>query len=246
MEGNKNAKTKIWIYAVVLFSSAFIVLLITGYSQIKLNKNLSSYRNKISNTENERNKYQLNFSTAQETNNKLKEENDKLKSDNTTLKTKVDSLEKEKAQIADDNEKALQEYDKLCTAQANYLNENFVMAAGILIKQINYNLLDTKARELYSQLIDKVRPKAEKILYNDGYQLYENKDYVSAAEKFKFALDIAPAGAYTDGVIYFLALSTEKTGDLNSAAGYMQLLIQTYPESKYYEKAKYYYEKYSD
>lgn len=246
MEENKNAKTKIWIYAVVLFSSAFIVLLITGYSQIKLNKNLNSYRDKISNTENERNKYQLNFSSAQETNNKLKEENEKLKSGNNALKTKVDGLEKEKTQIIDGNEKALQEYDKLCTAQANYLNENYVMSGGILIKQINYNLLDTKARELYSQLLDKVRPKAEKILYNDGYQLYEKKDYVSAAEKLKLALDIAPAGAYTDGVLYFLALSKDRTGDLRSAAGYMQLIIQSYPESKYYKKAKYYYEKYGD
>lgn len=245
MEENKNAKTKIWMYTVVLFSSAFIVLLITGYSQIKLNKNLSTYKDKIFDTESEKNKYQLNFSSAQETNNKLKEENDKLKADNATISDKADKLEKEKAQLEQDNKNVMQEIDKLCSAQVYYLNEDYVSAAAALVMGIDYNLLDSGAKDLYSQLIDKVRPKAEKILYNEGYALFEKRDYTGAVEKLTLALNIAPSGSYTDGVLYFLALSEEKTGSLDNAAGHMALLIQKYPESKYYRKAKFYYEKYS-
>jgi predicted lipid-binding transport protein (Tim44 family) len=41
MDENKK-KSSVWLYAVILFFSAFIVLVFAGYSQIKLNKSLES------------------------------------------------------------------------------------------------------------------------------------------------------------------------------------------------------------
>jgi cell division protein FtsL len=44
---NGNGRKAVWMYAVILFSSAFIVLLLTAYSQIKLNKNITRYEGQI-------------------------------------------------------------------------------------------------------------------------------------------------------------------------------------------------------
>jgi len=51
MYKNKNSKT-LWVYAVVLFACAAIVLLWTGYSQIKINNYLQEYEDKLHDKEN--------------------------------------------------------------------------------------------------------------------------------------------------------------------------------------------------
>ena len=50
---NKKGKNTIWIYAVILFTCVFILLLLTGYSQVKFNRNLNEYRNKLISSEEE-------------------------------------------------------------------------------------------------------------------------------------------------------------------------------------------------
>lgn len=54
---NKKDKKTVWIYAVVLFTSAFIVLMITAYSQIKVNKNIDYVRDKLGNSEKEKKQF---------------------------------------------------------------------------------------------------------------------------------------------------------------------------------------------
>ena len=48
---NKNEKKQIWMYALILFAGAFIVLLLTAYSQVKFQNNISDYQNKLSTEE---------------------------------------------------------------------------------------------------------------------------------------------------------------------------------------------------
>jgi len=61
---NNNDKKTVWVYAVILFTSAFIVLLITAYSQIKVNKNIDEVRNKLGSTEKEKSNFQMSLSSA--------------------------------------------------------------------------------------------------------------------------------------------------------------------------------------
>jgi hypothetical protein len=51
---NDSKKSKLCVYAIILFNIAFIVLLFTAYSQIKLNENLNSYKNQVINKETEK------------------------------------------------------------------------------------------------------------------------------------------------------------------------------------------------
>lgn len=44
MSNNKSERKTVWIYAVILFTSVFVVLLLTAYSQIKLNTNINKYQ----------------------------------------------------------------------------------------------------------------------------------------------------------------------------------------------------------
>jgi hypothetical protein len=70
MAEGKNGKGKVWVYAVVLFTSAFIVLILTAISQIRFNKNIDEYRDQISNKEIEKSKFQLNLNSVLEENTK--------------------------------------------------------------------------------------------------------------------------------------------------------------------------------
>lgn len=242
MDDKKNRKSKIWIYAVVLFTSAFIVLLLTAYSQIKLNKNLSNYKDKIFSTEIERNKFQLNFTSAQDTNNKLKEEIEKLKAEKKDITEKYEKSSKEKAQSDENNKNSLQEYNKLSAAQVLYLNENYVDAVLILTKEIDIKLLDDKAKELYTVLLEKTSAKAGSLLYQQGYAFYKKKDYTSAIIKLSQALEIAYSDKSADCWMYYLALSENKSGNSEKAVAYMGSLVSKYPHSAYFKRAKAFYE----
>ena len=245
MKETKNEKSKVWIYAVVLFTSAFIVLLLTAYSQIKLNNNLSNYKDKFFSTESEKNKFQLNFTSAQETNNKLNEEIEKLKAEKKDITEKYDHSVKEKTQSDENNKKTLQEYDKLSSAQVLYLNEKYVDAALILTKEIDISLLDDKAKELYAVMLEKTIIMAGNELYQQGYEFYKKKDFASAIQKFSQALEISASDKSSDSWLYYLALSENKSGKVEKAVEHMGSLVSKYPDSTYFKRAKYFYEQHS-
>ena len=77
MYKNKSKNT-IWIYALILFTCVFILLLLTGYSQIKFNRSLNEYRNKLISSEEEINISSHNLKTALEENEMLYKKIEKL------------------------------------------------------------------------------------------------------------------------------------------------------------------------
>ena len=233
----ENNKTKIWVYAVVLFTSAFIVLLFTAYSQIKLNKNLDDYKDQIHTEESEKNKYQQNFSSAQEMNEKLNGEIKKLQEENTKLVDEIESVKRE-LEEADTNFKkkrsAAAGYSKALTV---YLSGNIVESAGLL-KDVATSDLDGEALESYHVLVKKVNAEAGKILFDEGFSLYNKGKYAESTGKLLKSFEFAPVESFSDKCLYYLAYSEKKSGNSVTALEHMNKLVEKFPDSKYLKSAK--------
>lgn len=240
---NTNRKLKIWVYAVILFTSAFIVLLFTAYSQIKMNKNLNDYKNQIYNKETEKNKYQQNFSSAQEMNSRLNEEIKTLQEENNVLKANINDLEKNMENIEEILKLKSSAAEGLSKAITEYLNGNVVVCAG-LIKNIDSANLDEKAVETYKVLLLKANAEAGKLLFDEGYALYNRAKYSEAVEKLLLSSQYAPADNFSDKCLFYLAYSEVKSSNTTGALDHMNKLINNYPSSKYLKSAKRFIEKY--
>lgn len=245
MKDKNNVRTKIWLYAVVLFTSAFIVLLLTAYSQIKLNKNLSELNNEVFTKENEKNQMQLSFANAQEVNGKLMEENKNLQQEKEMLAEELNRVQSEWEDSDKLGKSKLDAYDRLCQAQYEYLKGKIVESAG-LIENVDPNLLNSYGNELYGLLKNKVYTEAGKLLLNEGYGLYLKKDYSAAAEKLMQSWKYAPDKEYSDKCLYYLAQAETKLGNTVVGVEQMKAFVNQFPKSRYINSAKRFLSKYSD
>lgn len=244
MTDKRNIKTKIWIYAVVLFTSAFIVLLITAFSQIRLNKNIVNYKNQINSQQNEKNKYRLSYANAQELNIKLTSENGELQKENESLSTTVDNLNNDLKNAEENMSMTTSQYEKLSEAQLEYLKGNVVSSAQILL-DIKPSVFKERASELFSILSGKAFSDAGKLLFNEGYKLYHKDKYKEAIEKFIVSRKFSTKDDYSDNCLYYLAYAYHKTGNTKLALEFMQSLIKEYPSSSFIKYAGSFIQKYN-
>jgi hypothetical protein len=240
---NDNKKSKIWVYAVILFTSAFIVLLISAYSQIKLNRNLTDYKSQVYSKENENKKVQQNFSSAQEMNAKLNGEIKKLQDENNALRESKVSLETEKASAEEKAKTEKEAVDSLANVINIYLDGNVVESAG-MIESINAANLDGKVLETFNSFSMKVKAAAGKILFDEGFGLYNRAKYSEAVPKLLLSSQYAETEEFSDKCLYYLAYSELHLDNRVSALEHMNKLISNYPESKYFKSAKRFVEKY--
>lgn len=240
---NENKKSKVWVYAVILFTSAFVILLLTAYSQIKLNKNLSDYKNQVSSQETEKKKVQQNFSSAQEMNVKLNAEIKKLQEENNTLRQNIYSLDAEKAAMQDLSNKKNAAAESFSNVMNLYLNGKILECAGI-IDSVDAPNLELISRETYKTLVSKVKSEAGKLLFEEGLSLYNSGKYNEAAAKLLLSSQYAASESYSDRCLFYLAYSEAKLENKTAAVEYMNKLIGNYPESRYLRNAKRFVEKY--
>lgn len=237
MADNKNVKTKIWVYAVVLFTSAFIVLLFAAYSQIKMSKNLDDYKNEVSSQKSEKNKYQLSFANAKEVNNKLNEEIKKLQEENKSLSDTIDRLITELGDANDKTVKQISVFEEFSLIQKEYFNGN-VVASAELLKKFDTSTLNYESKNLYITFSNKVFDEAGKLLFDEGYKLYKQGKYSEAIGKFSLSSNMWTKGSYSDECLFYLANATYKAGNKLMAVYYMNKLVKEYPESPYLRSAK--------
>lgn len=240
---NTNKKSQLWVYAVILFTSAFIVLLFTAYSQIKMNKNLNDYKSQIYNKESEKNKVQQNFSSAQEMNAKLNEDIKKLEEEKSFLQTEISTLEEDLAS----RDKMIQTRNDAVTgfsdAIMEYLNGN-VVACAALLKNVDVSSLESKTSAVYQTLAQKVDAEAGKLLFDEGFALYNRAKYGEAAGKLLLSFQYAPSEKFSDKCLYYLAYAEVKSDNTALALEHMGKLVSNYPSSKYLNSAKRFIEKY--
>lgn len=236
-------KSNVWFYGIILFTSAFIVLLFAGFSQIRMNRSLDDYKSQVFNTESEKNKYLQNFSSAQEMNEKLNEEIKTLEEENSELLSENYALKSEKAAL----EAAISKKKTASDGLANVINAYIggeVAEAASLLKNVDSNYLEDKSFEIFSILDTKIKLEAGKLLYDEGYSLYKRAKYAEASEKLLLSSQYAPAETFSDKCLYYLSYAQVKIGDTVAALEHMTSLIDRFPESRYLKSAKQFISKY--
>lgn len=239
----KNKKSNVWLYAVILFTSAFIVLLFAGYSQIRLNKNLDDYRSQVFSTETEKNEYLRNFASAQEMNEELNREIDQLEEEKEVLMKEISNMLDDKEDIED----ILKLKQKAVASFANifdvYLQGDAIRTAEQL-KTVNVEDLDHEAAVTFQTLEKRVKAEAGKLLFDEGFSLYDRAKYTQAVGKLLLSFQYAPKEEFSDKCLYYLAYSKFKVGDKANALEQMERLIREYPESNYLYRAEQFVNKY--
>lgn len=237
MEKSKKNKNNVWVYAVILFTSAFIVLLLTAYSQIKFTNNMDNIKKRLSEEEKVKLGYEKNYKKSGAENQKLKEilkEQDKLIED---LKTKEKELEDRNAGMEEANKKYSGITAQLFIAEEYYDNKDFVNCAitllNIPVSDINDNVLLGR----YDYLRGKTFSKASSILYHSGLKEYKSKRYEGAIEFFNKTLDLSKTEYFSDDAQFLMAMSYYYLGNKDKCVEYLETLLIDYPENTYKKDA---------
>lgn len=238
MPENKNVKVKIWVYAIVLFTSAFVVLLLTAMSQIRFNKNIIDYKSQIHLNENEKNKFKLNLQTAEDNIQLLKKDIEVLQKNASKDKAKLEEYNKKLSELKEQQETVVHNYTELIRAEVEYDKGNLIECAKILSGNIKPDLLETTASERYKQLKEKTYEKAAQLLFMEGYKFFKDKKFDLAVESFKLSSELFDTAYFSDDCYYYLSYSELKSGNKDKAAEVIQIFFQKYPNSSLTKDAR--------
>jgi TolA-binding protein len=237
MAEKNGDKKKIWLYATILFMSAFIVLLFTAYSQIRLNGNISDYKNQLSSKTKESNNFQIDLNTCLKLNSQL---NDQLKAANNHLAQLKKAQQKTKADLLDaqdKNKKIINAFNYLMTADSSYSSGEISNCAEILYEKCNPKYLSDSALTKYNYLKEATFGRTAINLYYSGYRMYKNEDYNSALADFQMSVNLSKAEYISDDCYYFIAECAYKTGNIKLVKDSLNTLINSYPGSTYIDEA---------
>jgi TolA-binding protein len=241
---DKNEKKQIWMYAVILFAGAFIVLLLTAYSQVKFQNNISDYQSKLSSEE----KAKINVVTDY---NAAVKEIDRLTAEIESLRSK---LEESEQKIATEETKGIEQEAKnsdiitsnnlLLVAYEYYNKKDYISCAITLKYDINTKFLSPIATGIYNDLVSKTYGKASLLLYGKGFRNYKNKNYNEAILNFNRSIEFSQKDEYyIDDAYYYLARCYYKTLKYNEAKTLISSFIDNYPKSTFVKDMKMLYNK---
>ncbi len=213
---SKNEKKQIWMYALILFTGAFIVLLLTAYSQVKFQNNISEYQNKLSSQEKAKINAVTDFNSAVKENKRLKSEIDALRNKLVQSEQQLATEEEKSSDLQTNYNNTTGAADLLIKAQADYIKEDYITCAVNLKFNINTTYLSSSALQLYNELASNSYSKASLLLYREGYGNYKNKNYSEAILNFSRAIEFSEKNEYyVDDAYYYMANSYYKTSNFN-------------------------------
>jgi len=241
---DKNEKKQIWMYALILFAGAFIVLLLTAYSQDKFQNNISEYQNKLSTEEKAKINVVSDFNAAVKENKQLKKEVDSLRNKIIDSEQEIATEEQKGTDLKLKLDNTIVSNNLLLSAYEYYNNKDYVSCAITLKYDINTTYLSAKSSEVYNNLVSKSYEKASKLLYIDGYRNYKNKNYDESIVSLKRCIDFSINNEYyIDDAYYYLARSYYETLKFDEAKTLISSFIDKYPNSEFVEDMKILYNK---
>lgn len=237
---NKKGKNKILIYAIILFTCVFILLLLTGYSQIKYNKNINEYRNRLISSEEEKNISSHNLKTALEENEMLYKKIEELKTDLEEKTADYIELEEKLNIIEKENEKKqfVSNYELLLEAEEYYNDGNITESTIILLEKVVEKNLSSMGLKKYNNLKEEIYKNAAWEFYKKGYNNYIEKKYNDAKFNLHYSLKITEDEYFSDDCYYYIAYSEYRTGEYESAKKALKILIKKYPSGNYIGEAQ--------
>ncbi|KNY29750.1 tetratricopeptide repeat protein [Pseudobacteroides cellulosolvens] len=238
MGDKKNIKKTVWLYAVILFTSAFVVLLLTYYSQIKTDKSLNEYIGKLTNEEKKSLLYQNNLNSALEEKNNLNKEIANLEKQLENEKNKLKTSKNEIENVRKNYLETMNSYDQLLLAKKEYDNKNYVKSADILMNNCDNNNLNSIGKDMYNNLSVDVFDKAARDLYMQGYKSYKQKLYYDAIQKFGDSLNFSKHNYLSDDCYYLKAYSYLNIGDKVNSRKDFEEILNNYKDSSYTKEVK--------
>jgi TolA-binding protein len=227
-----DRKKTIWVYAVILFMSAFIVLLITMFSQIKLNSNYETLKSENSENEEKVGEYKLSFSAAVKENELLSEELSETKEKLKEANKQIESYTKGDESDLGKDSQSFKSYENLLIAKEKF-DEDDVVNCALVLKKINYDLLGTKGQNLYNKLLEDSQDEAIEILYEKGIESMESEEYEKAVEYFSDSYSLSNESEYADSCLYYMALCEYNLENNEDALMYIEKIENDFEKSSY-------------
>jgi len=241
---NKNEKKQIWMYALILFAGAFIVLLLTAYSQVKFQNNISDYQNKLSSQEKAKINVVTSFNAAVKENKRLTAELEELRSKLVNSEQNMALEEARSIELVSIRDNTASTTDLLFAANDYYNKEEYIRCSVILKYDINTALLSPQAVKSYDELISKSYGKASQLLYREGYRSYKNKSYSDAILSFNGSINFSKKDEYyIDDAYYYLANSYYNISNFEAAKKIITPFIRDYPKSTFVREMEMLYDK---
>lgn len=158
-----------------------------------------------------------------------------LNSENAALVTEKDTIENQYNQLLTEvnTNKALANLE---IAKTNYNNGNYIDSLTTLNdeNQINTDYLDDEAMTSYTELLNKVSPKASESYYDSGRKLYNSKQYNEAISAFNNSISYGTSDVYTfDDTYYYRARSFEALEEMTDAIADYNYIIDNLTNSTY-------------
>ncbi len=236
---SKNEKKQIWMYALILFTGAFIVLLLTAYSQVKFQNNISEYQNKLSSQEKAKINAVTDFNSAVKENKRLKNEIEALRNKLVESEKTLADEEQKTADLESKFSNETEAMNLLMKAQDDYIKEDYINCAVTLKYSINIAYLNAQSLQVYNELSDKSYEKASSLLYRDGYKNYKKKNYSEAVVNLTRSIDFSKKNEYyIDDAYYFMANSYYKLVDYTSTKKTIDQFMLNCPESSFTKDMK--------
>jgi TolA-binding protein len=231
MKLDPKIKKTVWTYAVIMFTSAFIVLLIVGYSYLKspavpkqANSPDPSLMKSIKSITDENDRLTKANDDIQKELDKNKNLTQQQKNNYDTLKSTYDQTKKS--------------YDNVLLAEIDYKKGDDVGCAELLKNSTTYSLIGWEAQNKYNQLLSYTLDSAIYTLYRIGRNQYWNDQYNPAILTLLRALRLTGKSGRADDIIYYLAKSYYDKGDMVNAKIYFQNIVENYKTSTIFSSAK--------
>lgn len=159
----------------------------------------------------------------------------KYEADYSELKGKYELLQKDKEyaiQQADYYKAGLKLYEVDILAR----DKKYEEAADnlLLLKTVDYMEAEKKR---FDALYDSVMPQAAKVVYDEGYKLYNSRRYQDSLKKLEKVQIYDPQFKRMDAVQYYMGRCCQLLQDSRSAVALFQKLIESYPNSTYAKNA---------
>lgn len=151
-----------------------------------------------------------------------KMENESLSSENESLQAQVDAA-------SDSQEAGTSEENLYLAIQAYISGSDAYGEAGVYLADVDPDSLSSEsAQEIYRTIYEATRSAAESQLESDGYQAFNNGEYMDAIDYYQKALNLNSENL---DALYYIGASYQRMADLDNAMTYYNRLINDYPTS---------------
>ena len=139
---------------------------------------------------------------------------------------------KDEIKTFSDRSSNLEDIIEIYKAEELFSQRKYEETADILL-QLKDNNLDFDYRQRYEQLLESVMHVAADLVFNNGYNMFQNADYKSALEKFLKVGQYMPDYARMDIVIYYIGKAYIELKEYSKAVEAFEEVIERFPGGEY-------------